>query len=229
MSLHTTSEEPLQLADAATRSIARVNLLPPEVRERRAFRKVQVGLGAAIVAILAVVGLLFTSASGSVNDAQSELDTATTEQVRLQSQAAEYAGVTAVYVQAEAAQAMLFQAMNQEVRYSGFLNDLSLSIPDNVWVTNISFTQAGAAAAPGTAPVPGAPLSLGTATLTGVAFEHDDVAAWLDSLATQVGYATPYLQSSTDVLLGKKAVVDWTSSVVLTPEALSLRYTETGG
>ena len=41
-----------------------------------------------------------------------------------------------VYAQVAAAQAQLTQAMGQEMRYSYVLNDLSLTIPSDVWLTN---------------------------------------------------------------------------------------------
>ncbi len=40
--------------------------------------------------------------------------------------------------------------MGDEVRFSQLLNDLSLTVPSNVWIQNLSFTQAPPpAAAPG--------------------------------------------------------------------------------
>ena len=39
---------------------------------------------------------------------------------------------------AAAAQALLVTAMGDEVRYSRFLNDLSLSVPGNVWIRTIT-------------------------------------------------------------------------------------------
>ena len=205
-------------------ALPKVNLLPPEIAERARFRKVQAGLGGGLLAAVGVVALLYVGAVGSVNDAQAELDTATAQGAALRAETAKYADVKAVYARAAAAQAMLTQAMGEEVRYSQFLNDLSLTVPDNVWLKDVTFAQAPVPAAVG-ATEPG----IGTVSFTGVGFSHDDVAVWLESLAKQKGYANPYFTNSTKAFVGSRATVNFTSTVTLTPAALSGRYTTPAG
>ena len=108
--------------DLLTRPVTlpRVNLLPPEIGEARRFRRVQGGLAGAVVASVAVVGLLYAGASAGVSDASAERDQAATTQRTLQSSAAQYRDVTATYTRATDAQALLTTAMGQEVR--GMLN-----------------------------------------------------------------------------------------------------------
>ncbi|MCW2779262.1 MAG: Fimbrial assembly family protein, partial [Frankiales bacterium] len=210
--------------------LPRVNLLPPEIAIRRTFQQVQMGLGGAVLAAVGLVALLYVGATGAVSDAQSDLDTKTADGQALQVQTAKYRDVTATYARAAAAQAMLTQAMGEEVRWSRYLNDLSLTVPDNVWVKNVSFTQSDGAAAPAAAgTAPGAVAGIGTATFTGVGFAHDDVAVWLESLAKQKGYANPYFANSTEALVGSRKVVNFTSTTTLTPAALSGRYTAPAG
>ena len=204
--------------------LPRVNLLPPEIAIRRTFRQVQFGLGGAVLAAVGLVALLYVGATGAVSDAQTELDTSTATASQLQAEKAKYADVTAVYARAAAAQAMLTQAMGEEVRWSRFMNDLSLTVPDNVWVKNVAFTQAAAPAAAGSTE-PG----IGTVTFTGVGFAHDDVAVWLEALAKQKGYANPYFANSTEALLGSRKTVNFTSTATLTSAALSGRYTAPAG
>ena len=199
-------------------TLPRVNLLPPEILEAARFRRVQAGLGLGVVAAFALVGALYVSATGAVSDADRQLQAATSEQRALQGQIATYHDVTAKYAAAATAQQMLVQAMSSEVRYSRFLNDLSLSMPENVWLTNATWAQDASSS-----------TGLGTVTITGVARSHDDVAGWLEQLAAQRGYAAPYLQSSTEVLLDTQKVVNWSTTVVLTADALSARYTKVGG
>jgi Tfp pilus assembly protein PilN len=175
------------------------------------------------------VGGLYVSAAHGVTTAQSDLDAARTQQTALQHQLSSYAGVTAIYNAADAAQAQLTVAMGDEVRYSQLLNDLSLAIPGNVWLTNLAFTQGGpaaAAAAPGT--VAGA-APIGTGTFQGVAFSHDDVATWLEALGRLKTYANPYFSASTETLIGERPAVTYTSTVDVTPQALSHRYNKAGG
>jgi Tfp pilus assembly protein PilN len=212
-------------------SLPRVNLLPPEIAESRRFRRIQLGLGGAVLGAVGVVALLYVGATSSVSSAQSNLDTANARHTSLQSETAKYNDVTVIYGRAAAAQAMLTQAMGEEVRYSQFLNDLSLTVPEKVWLRNVTFTQTppAAATAPPVAVAAATTAGIGTVTFSGVGFSHDDVAVWLESLATQKGYANPYFSSSTEVLLGTRKTVNFTSTATLTSAAYSGRYTKPAG
>jgi len=211
----------------------RVNLLPPEIAEKAMVRKVQMGLGAGVVAAVGVVGLLLVSASHGVSSAQGKVDAANAEGTRLQSETAKYNNVTAVYDAAAAARTQLVTAMGQEVRYSQLLHDLSLSVPSTVWLKSLTYTQTAPAAAAGaTAGTAGAattataPTALGTVSFSGVGFNHDDLALWLESVANLKTYSDPYFSSSTEALIAQRKVVNFSSTANLTPAALSGRYTK---
>jgi Tfp pilus assembly protein PilN len=211
-------------------SLPRVNLLPPEIAETRRFRRIQVGLGGAVLGAVGIVALLYVAASSSVSSAQTDLDSATATHTSLQAESVKYRDVTAIYARAAAAQAMLTQAMGEEVRYSRFLNDLSLSVPENVWLKDVTFTQGGTGATVAAAPANslGTP-GIGSVTFNGIGFKHDDVAAWLESLAGQKGYADPFFTSSNEELLGTRKTVKFASTVTLTSAAYSGRYAKPAG
>lgn len=213
-------EETRQKAGTGLPVLPRVNLLPPEIAETARFRRIQYGLGGGLLAAVGVVALLYVGAAGAVSEANTELETANAQGTVLQAETAKFADVTAVYARAAAAQAMLTTAMGEEVRFSQYMNDLSLTVPENVWLKNVTFSQAAAPAAVGST-VPG----IGTVTFTGVGFKHDDVAVWLESLSKQKGYVNPYFTSSTKALLGNRQTVNFTSTVTMTADALSGRYT----
>ena len=203
-----------------------VNLLPPEIFERARVKRVQLGLAAGLALTAGLVGLLHVSAMSATAEAQRELQGTVAEGADLQAEVAELADVDVVYAKAAGARAVLTQAMGREVRYSTFLNDLTASLPDDVWLTSVTFTQTdpvatAAGAVPTTSTVPG----VGTAVLTGVGFSHDDVADWLDGLAEQPGYTNPYLTDSKAGRTGTRTTVTFTSTVTLTEAALSGRYT----
>lgn len=221
------------LTTAALANLPQVNLLPPEIEQQRRFRRVQAGLGAGVLASVVVAGGLVLAAHGQVGNAQDDLDANQAQSTRLQSQVSEFAEVPKVFGQVEAAHAQLGQAMGQEVRWSYFLNDLSLKIPNRVWLTEMSVTKSDvAAAAPAVAPTDGQYMTtgIGSVTFTGQAYSHNDVAAWLISLAKQKGYTQPYFSDSTVEPLGTHDnAVKFTSQVTLTEDALSKRYTEKAG
>ena len=92
--------------------------------------------------------------------------------------------------------------MGQEIRWSFLLNDLSLKVPDRVWLTSMTVTTTEASAA--AAPTDGQYLStgIGSVDFVGRAYSHRDVAAWLNSLAKQKGYTQPYFSDSTEEAVG---------------------------
>jgi len=221
------------LTATRTGTLPRVNLLPPEIEQERRFRRVQLGLGAGVLASLGVVAFLFLAASGQVADAEGDLSDSKAQTSRLESQAAEYSQVPLVYSQVEAAQAQLELAMGKEIRWSFYLNDLSLKTPGKVWLTTMTAT-ANEAAVAGPAPAVAGATSyiepgLGTVSFDGKAIRHNDVANWLDSLAKQKGYSQPYFTDSTKELIGDTEVVKFTSQVTINEDALSKRYVQKAG
>lgn len=210
-------------------TLPQVNLLPPEIEQARRFRHLQMGLGGAVIAALAVVGGLMVAASAQVGQAQDDLDTNRAQAAQLQTKVDAFAEVPLVYGQVEAARAQLGQAMGREIRWSFLLNDLSLKIPNRVWLTSMTATETEGPAA---VPVDGqfAASGIGNIAFDGSAYSHNDVAAWLNALARQKGFTQPYFTNSTLVKKGTSGdAVTFTSQVTLTEDALSKRYTEKAG
>ncbi len=214
-------------------TLPQVNLLPPEIEQERRFRRTQFALGAAVVASLGVVGVLFLAASNQVSSAQGDLADSKRETTKLEARAAEYSQVPLVYAQVEAARAQLELAMGKEIRWSFYLNDLSLKIPNSVWLTTMTVTPNEAV---GLAPAPVAGTAagylesgVGAVAFDGHAMKHNDVAAWLDSLAKQKGYTQPYFTESTKEKIGTREVVRFKSQVTVTEDALSKRYIQKAG
>jgi Tfp pilus assembly protein PilN len=218
------------VAATAGRALPRVNLLPPEIHEAVRFRRFQLAMAGAGVAAVAIVAALGVSAHNSSQSAKNELAQAQATHASLQSQLGGLQSVKDVYAQVAARKAMLAQAMGSEVRWSYYLTDLSLKVPDHVWLTNVTATQAGAGPVAGAAATTQSalPTGLGTVTFSGTAFSHDDVASWLDMLAKEKGFVGVYFTNSTKAYLGPRAVVNFTSSATLSQAALSGRYSAEG-
>jgi Tfp pilus assembly protein PilN len=220
----TSSHDTTARARISLASLPRVNLLPPEIAEGRRFRQIQTGLAVAVIGSIGIVVLLAVAASHSVGQAKERLGISQATGTQLRAESSRYANVTAVYARATAAQAMLVQAMGDEVRFSQLLNDLSLSIPDNVWITTLTYS-----AATGTAPLVGSTaMPIGRLSVSGTAFTNNDLALWLESLAVQKAYADPYFSTAAVGKLGTKKVVLFDSTAFVTPAALSHRYDKAG-
>lgn len=220
-----------------------VNLLPPEVEQGRRFRRLQLGLGAVVLAAVIVVALLYVVASREASDAQATLDATEAQGARLQSQVAQFAEVPRIFATVEAAEKALRQATSDEIRWSYYVADLSNIVPSTVWLNNMTVAMASAEAgatgtsgtatsAPtttGAAPTTGTGSSLGTVTFTGSAYTHDDVATFLEALGKQKGYADPYLSNSTKRDAGGQSIVDFSCQVQITDEALWRNYKAAAG
>jgi Tfp pilus assembly protein PilN len=215
-----------------------VNLLPPEFGERRRLHTLKMGLGAGVIASLGVVITLFVLATAQVSTAQSDLDTTKAEGASLQAQAAKYSDVPAVIAKVDAAKLQRSQAMAPEIRWSFYLNDLSLRIPAKVWLNSVTATQtaaapavAGAAAVPGISTYP--ETGIGSVTFEGKAYKHNDVANWLEMLSHEKGWTQPYFtDSSEDGDLSASngdPAVGFSSQVTITEDALSRRFEQKAG
>jgi Tfp pilus assembly protein PilN len=115
----------------------RVNLMPPEIAEAAKFRRFQLAMGGAVVGAVGIVVALYLSAHSGVASAQNQLVEVQQQHAALQTQRAQLQSVQDVYTQVAAKQTMLSTAMSDEIRWSTYLNDLSLRIPDHVWLTNV--------------------------------------------------------------------------------------------
>lgn len=207
----------------------RVNLLPPEIAERATLRRSQYAMAGVGLAAVAAVGALYLNASGKVNDANEAKAEAAAVNTTLNAEVRALQNVRDVYAQVDAARVTLASAMQGEILWSSYLHDLTLTIPDNVWVTSFGTTTAApAAGAPAAAAAASSVLDpgLGTVNISGVAFSHEDIAKWLESLSKQKGYASAYFTQALETKIGGRTVYKFTSSVNLTPAALSGRYTK---
>jgi Tfp pilus assembly protein PilN len=219
-------------AVVAPATMPSVNLMPAEIAEAARFRRFQFAMGAAVVGAVVVVGALYVHDKSSVNAAQTKLDAAQAQYAKAQNELNSLSSVSDVYDQVAAKQAMVQQAMGQEVDWSTYLSDLSLRIPDNIWLTSIQATQANTGlSGPSTVVPTGSltPSGIGSITFSAVAFSHDDVATWLDMLAKEKGFADPYFSNSTKSKIGNRNVVNVSSSVVVTDDAKSGRFTKPAG
>lgn len=215
-------------------SLPGVNLMPQEISEQAAVQRLKAVCAAAVALSVVVVGGLYYQAHASVSSAQSDLASAQHEQSTVQAQVTKLQPVAQAYAEVAAAKALVTEALAGKIVWSQQLNDLALTTPSGVWLTNMSVT-----AGPSTN---GSLTSQGVAsiTFTGVATEQgagatglngarDLVASWLDALAQERGYTNPYVTSTQEAVIDNVPVVNFTSSVTVTPALLApAPYTNAG-
>jgi Tfp pilus assembly protein PilN len=195
-----------------------INLLPPEIAQRRRVREVTLLIGAAGLGLLALLVVVFLFQTARLSGAKNDLAGAQNQNASLQRQINSLQTFATLEQTLKTKQQLLTQLTVNEVRWSVLLNDISLVIPSDVWLTTFSGAVAGGAGAPvtGTAPI-------GSITMSGNTFTHLDVAKWLSRLAIVKEFAFPYLTLSAK----SEQTVTFNSTVDIAPAAL--RRNQPGG
>jgi Tfp pilus assembly protein PilN len=196
----------------------RINLLPPERAERRRGRQITTSIVAAGVALIVLLALVFVAEIIRLNGQKNALRVQQETNTTLQSQVATLSQFQQLETQLQQKTTLLKNVTQDEVRWSVILADVSLVIPSDTWLTNLTANEAassGTQAAPGTA----ASQPLGTIQLTGVTFSHLDVAKWLTRLAGVDAFTNTYLSISSKAVIGATGVVNFSSSVELSDQA----------
>ena len=180
------------------------NLLPREEAKRSfaAKRGVVFGGVAGTALATAVLASMTMSAGGAASSKQDELDA-------LRAQIAAVPAATVKDTSSEDALAAdkgarvgaLSAALSGRVAWDRVLRQVSLVLPDDVWLTNLT----AAAPDPTQAAVPGSGF-----TLVGSTYSHSGVARFLSRLSVIPDLANVRLQSSQSQLLHKRELVQFT-------------------
>jgi Tfp pilus assembly protein PilN len=223
----------------------RINLLPPELYERQRTRRRTAAVIAVGVILLAAVGGFYFLQVLRENAVREDIAAQEAENARLQREINELQEIGLLQQEIDATRQLLNGLLADRVLWSGVLRDVSLVIPGQVWLNGLT-GQVGApatgttgtttTAAPTTTTTtstPGQPAAggglVGQISFNGFAFTHPDVALWLSRLEDVRGFVNPWLQSSTDTVIGTQTVETFTSSVDLSEQALARRRGGGGG
>ena len=183
-----------------------VNLLPRDEVKRsfEAKRGVVFGAagGAALVTVLLVT--MTMSASGAIGEKQAELDAIRAEIAAIPAPVAHAAGNDDALVAAKGARVgALSSALTSRVPWDRVLRQVSLILPEDVWLTNLT---ASAPVASATAP---AETASGF-TLTGSTYSQNGVARFLSRLSVIPDLKNVRLQSSQSSLVTTRELVQFT-------------------
>jgi len=214
-------------SSTTTGTMPRVNLLPPEIAEKAALRRSQVAMALTGAAAVAVVGALYMHQSSKVAEARDAKAEATATHAKLAKDVADLKYVSDKYADVAAAKLTLASAMENEVLWSSYLHDMTLTIPEQVWLTSFAANVNTQAAAPATVKAASTQVldaGKGTVTIGGTALGKEDVAAWLESLAKQKGYTNPYFTQLNLITIDGRDLYEFTSTVNLNQKAMSARY-----
>ena len=124
--------------------LAQVNLLPPEIGETRQFQRVTRYLVYVLIGFVALLGIVYVLAMGTVGAAEDRLTDAQAEETRLRTERQKYSEVLAVEAHLNTAIAAESNAMLYEVDWRAYLDGLGAVTPETVTYTEVTYSGASA-------------------------------------------------------------------------------------
>ena len=183
-----------------------VNLLPRDapVKSFAANRGVVFGGVGGAALVTAVLATMVLGAGGAVSEKQAELDSLRAQIAAVPRPVEQDAGGDAqLAVEKGARVGALSLALNGRVAWDRVLRQVSLVLPEDVWLTTLSATAPAAAGEEGAATATGF-------TLVGSTYSQDGVARFLSRLSVVPDLANVRLMSSQSTLVGRRELVQFT-------------------
>jgi Tfp pilus assembly protein PilN len=205
------------------------NLMPTEDARQAAGRRpstVQLVLAVAALVVLAGLGSVFLVANASVADKEREYNALVEElaakQVPLEQPKA-VGGTDAGLVQErDGRTGALAAALGSRIAWDRLLRDVSLVLPDDVWLKGLTGTSAAAPVTGTGAPPPdpnAAAASTSTFEVVGYTRRHEGVAQFLSRLSVLPEIQSASLVSATVTKVAKQDVVEFTLRATVKPHS----------
>jgi len=190
-----------------------INLLPRDDARRGGPQKTQwIVLVPVVLAVLlaAILSAMFLSGSGTVKDKQAELATLQDELHAIPTpDASRVKTQTALAADKQARVSALSGALSRRVAWDRVFRELSLVLPNDVWLATIS-AKAPVPSSSAVAPAPaaaGATIAATGFTIDGFTYSHPAVARLLSRLAVVPDLVNVQLQQSTLTKVGNAQAV----------------------
>jgi Tfp pilus assembly protein PilN len=189
-----------------------INLLPRDDVRRGPQKTQWIVLVPVVLAVLlaAVLSAMFLSGSGTVKDKQAELTTLQDELHAIPTpDASRVKTQTALAADKQARVSALSGALSRRVAWDRVFRELSLVLPDDVWLATIA-AKAPVPSSSAVAPAPaasGATVAATGFTIDGFTYSHPAVARLLSRLAVVPDLVNVQLQQSTLTKVGTAQAV----------------------
>ena len=146
-----------------------VSLLPPEIKAKKAAQRKQKLLLFAIFVLLLITAMIYTILMVSTYFARQNLRSLQGEREILEEQAADLVEYEELYLQLNARERVVSDAMGSVPPWSNLLRDTSRALPAGTWLSGLNLSYGEES---------------GNMTMNGWAYNHSGVAAMLDQLFT---------------------------------------------
>lgn len=194
----------------------RINLLPPDLAQRRKSRQLAAAIGVAGIGLVAILMLVYGVQELRLRGERSRLEAQEERNDDLRAEVARLEDFDRLQNELQQKTSLLSDLTQQEVRWSVLLADISLVIPSDVWLTNLSGQVRIATGDEGGEEDE---ATLGSIEMNGTTFSHVDAAKWLTRLVGVDGFSFPYLTLSVKASIDETATVNFNSSVQLSEQA----------
>ncbi len=218
----------VQTATRVAAILPHVNLLPPEINERKRLTQVQLVAGVALLAAVGAVAFLYMQGTHGEATAKKSLAAAVVDNHVLTAKVAKFGDVNNIRGELAAREAMLSQAMATEITWSDVLGNFA-TLPTSTWLEQVGLNET---VPPGTLTSPTqAPAVVGSVVFKGVGQTYLSLAGWLDTVAkmgVDTGMSGTYFSTASETFIDATKVVDFQASTNLTQAALSGRCVKPG-
>lgn len=204
--------------------MSRVNLLPGELRQRAATRRLTSIVVASGLGVIALIGLFYFTQTQRLADAQDDLASQEERNAGLRTQIQELQSFADLQAELAAKQDLVAGLFVNEVSWSSALLDVSRVIPDASFLTNLT-GQVQSAAAEADPAVPAVGSLIGTITFQGVARETETIATWLVRLEQVEGWVNAWVTNAQESAPFSR-IYTFSSGLDLTIEAATERAQE---
>lgn len=132
-------------------AMRRINLLPPELAAKRRSRQLMSLIAAGAVGVLVLLGIVYVAQRARLGSERNKTEQQQQRNAALQREVAGLQQFAGQQMELQSKQALLSALSRNDILWSGVLQDVSLAIPGDDWLTSFTGTTspAGAAAATG--------------------------------------------------------------------------------
>jgi Tfp pilus assembly protein PilN len=198
--------------------MTRINLLPPELIERQRARRQTTIVAVVGFVVILLLGFFYVLQQIKLSGLEERLAEQQATNDELAAQVNDLRRFDELLAEIAEREDLLVTLLENEVRWSGVLRDLSLVIPGTAWLETLeaSIDDPLGPVAAQTTLVPVEEDIVGAISFVGHADRHPTVAEWLTALEKIRGFLNPWISESILEEIGEVPVVKFTSSVDLT-------------
>jgi Tfp pilus assembly protein PilN len=200
--------------------MTQVNLLPPEIRQRAIVRRNTFLVGALGILLMALMVFIYLGQASSLAGVNRDIAAQDKTNGSLQKQAGALSQFATLKAQADAKQTVLKEVYANEVSMSSLMQDVSIEMPSDAFITSMAVTITAPGAAVPTAS--GANTFIGSVTFAGSVYRLDTFPVWLDRIGSIKGFEEPYISGYTETTAGS-ALYQFQSGADISEAALTER------